>query len=89
MTAPQCNFSPFQDQGKAALQSKIDDLISKMSTLYDLGQMFLEYDSLCVPACVIKDYSSICLNMLREIEDSLTASRSRCADDCPLSGIHP
>jgi hypothetical protein len=89
MTALQSNFSPFQGQAKADLQSQVDDLISKLSTLYELGGMFLEDDSLCVPACVIKDYSGVCLEMLRQIEDSLCVSspafRSDCSDDCPPS----
>ena len=92
MTALQSTCSCSQNQAQAELSTKINDVICKLTTLRDLGELFMEDDALCVPACVIKDYTILSLALLEELEEMLSTafSGSICRfpsyaafDDCP------
>ncbi len=39
--------------------------------------MFIDYNALCVPGCVIEDYSRICLSLLEELEEHVSSLKKQ------------
>jgi len=53
------------------VRDNVEDLVCKVSTLKDLGLLFIGDNALCMPGCVIEDYSNICLSLLDELETQI------------------
>ena len=62
MTATQSN------QPSSILQVKFDDLISKLSTLRELGAFFASTGEYALPGAVIQHYYDLCFVLVEEIE---------------------
>lgn len=59
------------------LEDKINDLNCKISTLQELGKLFIDVDALCISGCVIEDYSTVCLKMLEELEEDFCSLKKQ------------
>lgn len=59
------------------VEDRINDLNCKISTLQELGKLFIDNDALCVSGCVIEDYSTVCLSLLEELEEHVCSLKKQ------------
>ena len=51
------------------LEGKINLLVSRLFTMRDMGQLFVECSDFTFPGCVIVDYSELCISLVSQIQD--------------------